>query len=63
MHHNLTKGIAVNVSADMWVIIIALVAYGTGAIVGESKKVQHVVFGAGAVMGIAALAVYTGLTG
>lgn len=46
------------VSADVWVIVLSLTAYGVGAIVGESKKVRNVVFGAGAVIAVMAAAVY-----
>lgn len=46
------------ISADVWIIVLALIAYGAGAILGESKKVRAIVFGAGAVMIVVAGAIY-----
>lgn len=49
------------ISADVWVMILALVAYGVGAVLGETKRVKAIVIGAGGILAGVALAVYMNL--
>ena len=37
-------------SPELWTLALALIAYGTGAVVGETKKVRPIVFGAAAII-------------
>ena len=51
LQHNTTRvEIEMKLSPELWTLAIALVAYGTGAVVGETKKVRPIVFGASAIL-------------
>lgn len=47
-----------NISADVWVVILVMLAFGAGAILGETKKVRPIVIGAGASAVVASAAIY-----
>ena len=48
-------------SPELWILGIALLAYGTGAVLGETKKVKSIVLGAGAVLVAAGVLIATSL--